>query len=71
MVMRAGLSSYPFSPMLTVGPVWMFVVVGAENSGSVFSAMSSNTGARFPCNSSAYSSNSSSNVGASSSEELA
>jgi len=44
MVMRAGLSLNPFFPVLAVGPVRMFVVVGAENSRGVFSAMSSNTG---------------------------
>ena len=75
MVMRAGLSSNPFSPVLTAGPVRMFAVVGTENSRSVFSAISSNIGARFPPNSSACSSichsNSSSNVRAGSSEELA
>ena len=45
--MRACLSSNPFSPVLIVGPVRMFAVAGAENSHSVFSAMFSNTGARF------------------------
>jgi len=57
--------------LLTASLVWMFVVVGVENSRSVFSAMSSNTGARFPPNSSACSSNSSSKVGAGSSKDLA
>jgi len=49
----------------------MFAVVGGENSRGVFSTMSSNTGARFSPNYPACSSNSSSNVGAGSSEELA
>ena len=39
--MRAGLSSNPLSPTLTVGLVWMLAVVRAENSWRVLSAMAS------------------------------
>ena len=43
MLMRGGLSSNPLSPTLTVGPVRMLAVVGAENSQKVLSAMASNS----------------------------
>ena len=43
MLMRAGLSSNPLSPTLTVGPVRMLAVVGAENSRRVLLAMASNS----------------------------
>ena len=43
MLMRAGLSSSPLSLTLVVGPVRMLVVVGAENSQRVLSAMASNS----------------------------
>ena len=46
MLMRASLSSNPLSPTLTVGPVRMLVVVGAENSWRVFLAMASNSGVK-------------------------
>ena len=46
MLMRAGLSSNPLSPTLTVGPVWMLVVVGAENSWRVLLAMATNLGVK-------------------------
>jgi hypothetical protein len=44
--MRAGLSSNPLSPTLTVGLVRMLVIVGAENSRRVLSAMSPKTGVK-------------------------
>ena len=44
MLMRAGLSSNPLSPTLTVGLVWMLVVVGVEKSWRVLLAMASNYG---------------------------
>ena len=43
MLMRAGLSSNPLSPTLTVGPVRMLAVVGEENSRSVLLAMALNS----------------------------
>ena len=43
MLMRAGLSSNPLSPTLTVGPVRILAVVGAENSRRVLLAMVSNS----------------------------
>ena len=46
MLMRDGLSSNPLSPTLTVGPVWMLAVVGAENSRRVLSAIASNLGVK-------------------------
>jgi hypothetical protein len=42
-LMRAVLSLSPLSPTLTVGPVWMLAVVGAENSRRALSAMASNS----------------------------
>ena len=44
--MRAGLSSNPFSPTLTVGLIWMLAVVGAENSWRVLLAMALNSGVK-------------------------
>ena len=44
--MRAGLSSNPLSPTLTIGVVRMFAVVGVENSQGVLSAMASNFGVK-------------------------
>ena len=46
MLMRAGSSSNPLSPTLTVGPVRMLVVVGAENSRRVLLTMASKTGVK-------------------------
>ena len=46
MLMRAGLSSNPLSPTLTVGPVRMLAVVGAENSRRVLLAIASNSGVK-------------------------
>ena len=46
MLMRAGLSSNPLSPTLTVGPIWMLAIVGAENSRRVLLAMASNSGVK-------------------------
>jgi len=46
MLMRAGLSSKALSPMLIAGLVWMFTVVGVENSWRVLSAMASKTGVK-------------------------
>ena len=43
MLIKASLSSNPSSPTLTVGPVLMLAVVGAENSWRVLLAMASNT----------------------------
>ena len=45
-LMRAGLSSNPLSPTLTVGPVQMLAVVGAENLRRALSAMASNFGVK-------------------------
>ena len=44
--MRAGLSSNPLSPTLTVGPIRMLAIVGAENSWRVLLAMASNAGVK-------------------------
>ena len=44
--MRAGLSSNPLSPTLTVGPVLMLTVVGAENSRRVLLVIASNYGVK-------------------------
>ena len=44
--MRAGLSSNPLSSTLTVGPIRMLAVVGAENSRRVLSAMALNSGVK-------------------------
>ena len=46
MLMRAGLSSNPLSPTLTVDPVRMLAVVRAENSRRVLLAMASNSGVK-------------------------
>ena len=46
MLMRAGLSSNLLSPILTVGLVRMWTVVGAENSRRVLLAMASNYGVK-------------------------
>ena len=46
MLMRAGLSSNPLSLTLTVGPVRILAVVGAENSRRVFLARASNSGVK-------------------------
>ena len=44
--MRAGLSSNPLSSTLTIGPVRMLVIVGAENSRRVLLAIASNSGVK-------------------------
>jgi hypothetical protein len=44
MLMRLGLSSNSRLLVLSVGPIWMFVVLGTVNSRSVFSAIASETG---------------------------
>ena len=46
MLMRAGLSSNPLSPTMTLDPERMLVVTGAENSRRVLSAMASNSGVK-------------------------
>ena len=46
MLMRAGLSSNPLSPKLTVGPVRMLAIVGEENSRRVLLVMASNFGVK-------------------------
>ena len=48
MLMRLGLSSNSRLLDLSVGPVWMFSVLGAENSRRVFSAIASETGVELP-----------------------
>ena len=49
-LMSAGLSSNPLSLTLTVGPVRMLAVVGAENSWRVISAMTSNSSVKLRLN---------------------
>ena len=44
MLMRVGLSSNSLSPTLTISPVRMLAVVGAENSRRVLLDMASNSG---------------------------
>jgi len=51
MLMRLGLSSNSRLLVLSVGPVQMFLVLGAENSHRVFSAMTSGTGVELPLDS--------------------
>ena len=48
MMMRLGLSLNSRLLGLSIGPVWMFSVLGAENSRRVFSAMTSGTGVERP-----------------------
>ena len=48
MLMRLGLSSNSRLFVLSVGPVWMFLVLGAENSRSVLSVIASETGVELP-----------------------
>ena len=48
MLMRLGLSSNSRLSVLSVGPVRMFSVLGAENSRSVFLAIASKTGVELP-----------------------
>ena len=48
MLMRLGLSSNSRLLVLSVGPVRMFSVVGAENSRRVFLAIASETGVELP-----------------------
>jgi hypothetical protein len=45
-LMSVGLSLNPSSPTLTLGPVWMLAVVGAENSRRLLLAMASNSGVK-------------------------
>ena len=51
MLMRLALSSNSRLLVLSVGPVQMFSVLGAENSRSVFLAIPSETGVELPLNS--------------------
>ena len=51
MLMRLGLSSNSRLVVLSVGPVRMFLVLGAENSHRVFSVMTSGTGVELPLDS--------------------
>ena len=46
MLIRASLSSNPLSPTLTISPVQMLAVVGAENSQRVLLAIASNSGVK-------------------------
>ena len=48
MLMRLGLSSNSRLLVLSVGPVRMFSVLGAENSRSIFLAMTLGTGVELP-----------------------
>ena len=48
MLMRLGLSSNSRLLVLSVGPVRMFSVLGAENSHRVLSAIASETGVELP-----------------------
>ena len=48
MLMRLGLSSNSRLSVLSVGPVRMFSVLGAENSRRVLSAIASETGVELP-----------------------
>ena len=48
MLMRPGLSSNSRLLILSVGPVRMFSVLGAENSHRVFSAIALETGVELP-----------------------
>ena len=51
MLMMLGFSSNSRLLVLSVGPMWMFLVLGAENSYRVFSAMTSGTGVELPLDS--------------------
>ena len=48
MLMRLGLSSNSRLVVLSVGPVRMFLVLGAENSRRVLSAIALETGVELP-----------------------
>ena len=51
MLMRLGLSLDSRLSILSVGPMRMFLVLGAENSRRVFLAMTSGTGVELPLDS--------------------
>ena len=48
MLIRLGLSSNSRLLVLSDGPVWMFSVLGVENSHRVLSAIASETGVELP-----------------------
>ena len=48
MLMKLGLSSNSRLVVLSVGPVQMFSMLGAENSRRVLSAIASETGVKLP-----------------------
>ena len=48
MLMKLGLSSNSRLVVLSVGPVWMFSMLGAKNSHRVLSAIALGTGVELP-----------------------